>query len=89
MTGGQPVFIRGLPRSLLKSPSADSESSEAPIRPALLKTDSTSSSSLGTLERKHRMIGNQNKKKFQPSDSAKVSFLKSCQIATKFKNLIK
>ena len=38
------------------SNSADSENSD-PIRPALLKTDSTSSSSLGTLERKSRMIG--------------------------------
>ena len=43
------------PNSLLKSPSADSESSD-PIRPQLIKMDSTSSSSLGPIERKQRLI---------------------------------
>ena len=41
---GVPVVFIRRPTSLLKSPSADSESSD-PIKPLMIKTDSTSSSS--------------------------------------------
>lgn len=50
------VVIIRRPHSLLKSPSADSESSDPIQRPLLLKTDSTSSSSMGTMERRRRLI---------------------------------
>ena len=74
MPGCQSVFIRGRPRTLLKSPSADSENSD-PIRPPLLKADSTSSSSIGTLERRSRKYKTNSSDGFTNLDYYSYDFL--------------
>ena len=56
MHSDRPNMIIRRPISLLKSPSADSESSDPIQRPMLLKMDSTSSSSMGTMERRRRLF---------------------------------